>query len=140
MNEEKETTQDNELFKLSDNYLMARQAKEEYERLAKEYGAVCDEHEQKLIEAMIGNEVTSFKREGTQITLYNKTHISAEPERKDELWSAMKGQGYEHLFSINANTLSGEVKRLMEENNGEVPKWLEGLVKQFDKPGLRVKR
>ena len=129
-----------ELFEISDNYIMARNAKDEYERLYKEYCGVVEEHEAKLIEAMTSDELTSFKRDGVQFSLVNKTHISAEPERKDELWAEMRKNGYEHLFTINSNTLSGEVKRLMEDNNGEIPAWLNGLVKQFDKPSIRIKR
>jgi len=133
-------SENEQLFKLTDNYLNARHFKDEYERLFREWCETVEEHERKLIEAMTTEEVKSFKRNDIQISLVNKTHVSAEPERKDELWSAMKKQGYEHLFSINAQTLSGEVKRLMEDNSGQVPAWLEGLVKQFDKPSIRVKR
>jgi len=131
---------DDKMLMLSDSLLDARKAKEHAEEALKQVNAVVDELEGQLIEMMLDSELTNFKRNGVQFSLVNKTHITAEAERKDELWAEMKKNGYEHLFSINANTLSGEVKRLMEDNNGEMPKWLEGLVKQFDKPSIRIKK
>lgn len=125
---------------LSDSLLDARKAKENAEEALKQVNAIVDELEGQLISMMLDSELTNFKRNGVQFSLVNKTHITAEAERKDELWTEMKKNGYEHLFSINANTLSGEVKRLMEDNNGDMPKWLEGLVRQFDKPGIRIKK
>jgi len=125
---------------LSDALLDARKAKEHAKAALKEVTAVVDDIEAQLIEAMVSSELENFKRNGVQFILANKSHISAEPERKDDLWVAMKEQGYEHLFGINANTLSGEIKRLMEENNGELPEWLNGLVKQYQEPEIRIKK
>lgn len=86
-------------------------------------------------------ELQNVKRtDGVQFSIVTKTNINAEPMRKDELWDAMKKQGFEHLFSINPQTLSGEIKRMKEENNGQLPTWLDGLVKQFDKTGIRIKK
>ena len=132
--------QEEQIFTLSDALLDARSAKEHAEAALKEVNAAVELLESQLIEQMINGELTNFKRNGVQFSLVNRTHISAEAERKDVLWSQMKVQGYEHLFSINANTLSGEVKRLMEYNNGQVPEWLGGLVKQYDKPSIRIKK
>ncbi len=127
-------------FILSDALLNARQAKEHAEAALKEVNAAVDELENQLIIAMTNDELDNFKRNGVQFTLVNKTFISAEAERKDDLWAEMKKKGYEHLFSINANTLSGEVKRLIEDNNGVLPDWLDGLIKQYEKPSIRIKR
>ena len=132
--------QTEQIFTLSDALLDAREAKAHAEAAFKEVNSAVEMLESQLIEQMINGELTNFKRNGIQFTLVNKTHISAEAERKDELWEQMKRQGYEHLFTINANTLSGEVKRIMEENSGSLPAWLDGLVKQFEKPGIRIKK
>jgi hypothetical protein len=129
-----------ELFTLSDFYLAAREQKEKLEQQLKDTNAVVDEYECKLIEAMLNDELTGFKRNDVQFSLVSKSYISAEPEQRDKLWAEMKNKGYEHLFSINSQTLSAEVKRLTEDNNGILPTWLDGLVRQFDKPGIRVKK
>ena len=128
------------IFEISDTYLEARKNKDECEQRLKDANAVLEDAEKKLIEAMTNDELDSFKRNGVQISLVNRNFISAEAERKDELWAEMKKQGYEHLFSINANTLNGEVRRLIEENDGKLPTWLEGLIKQYEKPSNRIKK
>jgi len=132
--------ENNETMILSDNYLQARKTKDEAEQHLKDAKAVCDELEAQLIEAMTNDELASFKRNGVTISLVNTTHIGAEPERKDELWAAMKDQGFDNLFTINAQTLSAEVKRMVEENEGTLPNWLDGLIKQYDKAGIRVRK
>ena len=129
-----------EIFALSDALLNAREAKRHAEAALKEVTAVVGDLESKLIELMLGDELDGFKRNGVQFTLVNTKHISAEVATKDDLWAAMKSQGYEHLFSINAQTLGGEVKRLIEENDGNLPEWLSGLVKEYDKPSIRIKK
>jgi hypothetical protein len=125
---------------LSDNYLQARKEKEEAEQHLKNAKAVCDELEAQLIEAMVNDELDSFKRNGVTVSLCSTTHLSAEPDRKDELWAAMKANDYETLFTINAQTLSAEVKRMMDENKGALPAWLDGLIKQYEKTSIRVRK
>jgi len=129
-----------QIFVLSDSLLDARQAKAHAEEALKGVNAAIELIEAELITLMLDDELTSFKREGVLFSLVNKTHISAEPTRRDELWEKMREQGYEHLFSINAQTLGSEIKRLIEDNEGEMPAWLEGLVKQFEKPSIRIKK
>jgi hypothetical protein len=131
---------DNPTLILSDNFLQARKEKEEAEQHLKNAKAVYDELEAQLIEAMINDELDSFKRNGVLISLNNTTHLSAEPDRKDELWAAMKAHDFESLFTINAQTLSAEVRRMMDENQGALPEWLEGLIKQYDKTSLKVRK
>ena len=128
------------MLTLSDALLNARQAKEHAEGALKECNAIVDELEGQLIGMMLDSELTNFKRNGISFTLANRTFISAEAEQKDKLWAAMKKEGYEHLFSINANTLSAEVKRLTEDNHGNLPAWLEGLVKQYEKPIIQIRK
>ena len=129
-----------QIFVLSDGLLDARQAKAHAEEALKSINAGIEAIEAELITLMLDDELTSFKREGVLFSLVNKTHISAEPTRRDELWEKMREQGYEHLFSINAQTLGSEIKRLIEDNEGEMPAWLEGLVKRFEKPSIRIKK
>jgi hypothetical protein len=66
--------------------------------------------------------------------------ISAEQERKDELWAAMKRKKFGHLFTVNAQTLQGMVKELKVNNGDVLPKWLEGLVKIYEQPGLTISK
>jgi len=73
------------------------------------------------------------------------TRWSAEAERKQELYDALRAGGYDHLFSVNHQTLGSFVREQVEEtadNNGEthVPEWLEGLVKSYDDIGITMRK
>ena len=52
----------------------------------------------------------------------------------------MKEKGFEHLFTINTNTLSATVKELIAENEGKLPEWLDGLINQTEKQAIRIKK
>ena len=127
------------MLELSDKVLAARAEKSKADAVAKRASEVCEELESELIAAMMNAETQSFKRNDVNFILANKAYISADAERKDELWAAMKREGYESLFSINPMTLQGEVKRMIEENNGEPPAWLDGLIKQYEKPYIQIR-
>ena len=130
---------DNQTLELSDKVLHAREGKKHLEQALKQASALCEELESQLIETMMNTETQSFKRNDVQFCLVNKSYISADAERKDELWDAMKSKGYGSLFTINPMTLQGEVKRMIDENNGETPAWLDGLIKQYEKPYIQIR-
>jgi hypothetical protein len=69
-----------------------------------------------------------------------KEYPVAEPERKDELYKVMKKQGFEDLFTINTNTLSGTIRDLKENNEGVLPDWLEGLIKFGEKSTIQIRK
>ena len=51
-----------------------------------------------------------------------------------------KELGYENLFTINANTLSGFVREAKRENEGVLPEWMQGLINTYEKQSIRIKR
>ena len=87
---------------------------------------------------MTNEELTSFKRDGTTFSLVTQEYPAPEPDRKPELWEAMKQNGFEDLFTINSQTLTATVKELIAENNGELPEWLGGLIKVAEKNSIRM--
>ncbi|MCL1878032.1 MAG: hypothetical protein FWF80_04175, partial [Defluviitaleaceae bacterium] len=108
--------------------------------IEKEIGDV----EWKLSEAMATAECSNFTRGDKQFILVTTSRWSAADGRKEDLYEALKEQGFEHLFSVNTNTLASFVKEQVEEtanDNGEthVPDWLNGLVKNYDKTGITMK-
>jgi len=42
------------------------------------------------------------------------------------------------LFTINSLTLTATVKELINENNGVLPEWLDGLIKVAEKNTIRM--
>ena len=133
-----------DLFILADKLRDLREEKDSFKSMLKNIEAEIDSVEAELAEAMTEEECTNFTRNGKQFILTTTTRWSAETERKDELYIALKKNGYEHLFSVNAKTLGSFVKEQVEEtaeDNGEthVPDWLSGLVKSYDDVGITMK-
>lgn len=115
-----------------------RDDKSELEAKLKALNGEIESVEQELIEDMLANEDASFNHKGVTCSLVQREFVSPEVERKDDLWAAMKEQGYEHLFTVNSQTLSGTVKELKSNNDDQLPPWLDGLVKITEKPSIRL--
>ena len=74
--------------------------------------------------------------------LTTKTRASAVAGSKEELYSALRDQGYGDLVyeTVNANSLSSFVKERIEENEDTLPDWLTGLVNVFEKTTVGVRK
>ena len=121
---------DNRLLELSDRLKELRLEKSELEAQAK---GINEE-----IDGVTAEMIGIINRNGTTFSLVTTEYPSPEPERKGELWEAMKANGFEDLFTINSQTLSATVKELISENGGVLPTWLEGLIKVAEKNTIRV--
>ena len=130
-----------EMFMLADRLKELRDKKTELADETKENNKEIEEVEYKLSQLMAESESQSFQRAGTLEYLCTKVYASAEKDKKDELYQALKDEGYGSLITetINANSLSAFVKEQMSENDDVLPNWLEGKVNVFDKVtvGLR---
>ena len=91
---------------------------------------------------MASTETQSFQRAGTLFYLTTKTYASANKEQKDELFDALRNEGYGSLITetINANSLSAFVKEQMSENDDILPEWLDGKVNVFDKVTVGIRK
>lgn len=128
------------ILEIADKYLEKREKKSELETQIKDVNKELESLEQELIGFMTDNEIDSFKRNGILYSVVTREFQSANPERKEELYLQMKQKGFEHLFTINTNTLSATVKELIAENDGKLPDWLEGLINQTEKQSIRIKK
>lgn len=128
----------NKLLDLSDSLRALRNRKSELENETKKVNGEIEYITTEMIELMVTDELTSFNRNGMTFSLVTQEYPAPEPERKPELWEAMKKQGFEHLFSINSQTLQATVKELISENDGMLPEWLDGLVKVAEKNSIRL--
>ena len=134
-----------DLFTLADKLRELREEKDAQAAILKDINADIDEAEYKLSEAMAEAECPNFTRGDKQFILTTTTRWSAETNRKEELYAVLKKEGYEHLFTVNTQTLGSFVKEQVEEtadDNGEthVPDWLLGLVKSYDDIGITMKK
>ena len=131
---------ENKRFELAEFLKELRDEKAELEAKVKGINAEIESISAELIADLIENESTGFNHKGYNFTLVIKEYPAAEPERKDELYAVMKKQGFEGLFTINSNTLSATVKDLKENNDGEMPEWLEGLIKVAEKATIQIRK
>ena len=129
---------ENRMLELADQLKELRDRKSAAQAELKEIGAEIDAVESALIEIMTAEECTGFKRGGSTFSLVIKEYPGAVPEFKEQLYAQMKKHGFEHLFTINTQTLSATVKELKANNEDTLPEWLEGLVSIFEQASIRV--
>ena len=99
-----------------------------------------DAVEAELIQLMTDEECTGFDRNGSRFSLVIREYPGAVPEEKEELYRRMRTHGFDHLFTINTQTLGATVKELKANNDDVLPDWLEGVIQIFEQPSIRVSR
>jgi hypothetical protein len=130
------------MFELADRLKELRDTKKELEQKLKAVNAEIDEVDFNLANAMLESETQNFTRSGVMFCLTNTTRASVAAERKDDLFEALRAEGYGGLIyeTVNANSLSAFVKEQMSENNDTLPDWLNGLVNVFEKTTVGVRK
>jgi len=133
------------LFDLADRFKTLRDERDAMKDELTAANEALKEAEHKLTDAMAEAECPNFSRGGRQFIMTTNTRWSAEAERKQELYDALRRGGYEHLFTVNAQTLGSFVREQVEETadeNGEthVPDWLAGMVKSYDDIGITLRK
>ena len=132
----------NTMFDLADELKRLRDLKADLEAQVKEVSEKIDATDYKLSELMAESETQNFTRSGTMFCLTTKTRASAVAGSKEELYGALRAQGYGDLVyeTVNANSLSSFVKERIEDNGDALPEWLSGLVNVFDKVTVGVRK
>ena len=131
-----------DMFELADRLKELRERKAELAEETKANNAEIEQAEYDLSQLMAQTETQSFQRAGTLFYLTTKTYASADKEHKDELFDALRNEGYGSLITetVNANSLSAFVKEQMSENDDVLPDWLEGKVNVFDKVTVALRK
>lgn len=130
------------LFELADELKTLRDHKQALEAELKQVNADIDNTDWHLSNLMADTETQNFTRAGTMFCLTSTTRASATPDRKDELFDALRAEGFGSMVyeTVNANSLSAFVKEQMAENDDTLPDWLDGLVKVFEKTTVGVRK
>lgn len=118
------------MYELAEQLKQLHEEKKDAEQRVKDINAEIDKTEYALVQLMAETETQNFTRAGTMFSLTTKTRASAMAGRKDELYSALKENGFGDLVyeTVNANSLSAFVKEQISENQDTVPDWLNGLI------------
>ena len=116
------------LFEWADRLKALRDRKEALEAELKQVNVDIDDADWHLSNLMAESETQNF--------------TNAAPGRKDELFAALRAEGYGDMITetVNANSLSSFVKEQIAENGDELPSWLHGLVNVFEKTTVGVRR
>ena len=130
------------MFMLADKLKELKERKNELAEETKENNEEIEKVEYKLSQLMAESETQSFQRAGTLVYLCTKVYASAEKDKKDELYQALKDEGYGSLITetINANSLSAFIKEQMADNDDVLPEWLDGKVNVFDKVTVGMRK
>lgn len=130
------------LFDLADRLRELREQRKQKDTEVKELSAAIEAVDTELSALMAETETQNFTRNGTMFCLTSTTRASAVAGRKDELFTALRAEGYGDLVyeTVNANSLSAFVKEQMAENADALPEWLSGLVSVFEKATVGVRK
>ena len=131
-----------QLFECVDRLKALRDRKSALEAELKQVNADIDDADWHLSNLMAETETQNFTRAGTQFCLTTKIRANAIGGRKDDLFVALRTEGFGNLVyeTVNANSLSAFVKEQMEENGDVLPAWLDGLVNIYEKTTVAVRK
>ncbi len=132
----------NRLFELADELKSLRDRKDALEAELKQVNTDIDNVDYHLSTLMAETETQNFTRAGTMFCLTNKTRASATEGMRDELFAALRAEGFGDMIyeTVNANSLSAFVKEQMAESGDQLPTWLDGLVNVFEKTTVGVRK
>lgn len=133
---------DSPLFELADRFKTLKEEKKQKELELRNINDMLEEIEVALAEFMTLNETPNFTHGGTSFSLKTSLKASAVSDKKEELYSSLKNAGYGDLVveTVNPSSLSAFVKEQISENENELPKWLDGLIKIFEKNTVSTRK
>ena len=131
-----------QLFELADELKALRDRKDALEAELKQVNMDIDNVDWHLSTLMAETETQNFTRAGTMFCLTTKTRASATEGMKNELFAALRAEGFGDLIyeTVNANSLSAFVKEQIAESGDALPEWLTGLVNVFEKTTVGVRK
>ena len=134
--------EETKLFEWADKLKALREQKDELEAELKQVNMDIDNADWHMSNLMAETETQNFTRAGTMFCLTTKTRASAKAGQKDELFAALRGEGFGDMITetVNANSLSSFVKEQIAENGDVLPDWLSGLVSVFEKTTVGVRK
>ena len=123
----------NDMLQTAERLKSLRDQKATLEEQIKALNEEIEQTDGQLGSMMIDSETQNFTHSGVQFSLTSKIRASAIAERKQDLFYALRKNGFGSLIqeNVNANSLSAFVKEQMEEGGDELPFWLEDLVSVY---------
>ena len=135
-------TENSTMFDLADQLAALQDDKAKLEERVTKLNKYIEETAFKLSDHMALSEIQNFTRAGITFSLKKTTHASSISERKDDLYEALKKEGFGDLVyeTVNANTFTSFVREQISANRGKLPQWLDGLVNLYGKFSVGVRK
>jgi hypothetical protein len=132
----------NPLLELASKLSALRERKEALKEEEKQLNDEIADVEQQLVDMMISEEMQNFTYSGKLFYLNQQVRVSPRAEVKEKVFAWLKDNGYEDLVyeTVNSNRFSAFCKELMEENDGELPEDLAGLVNVFERTAVGMRK
>ena len=123
----------NDMLQTAERLKSLRDQKATLEEQIKALNEEIEQTDGQLCSMMIDSETQNFTHSGVQFSLTSKIRASVIAERKQDLFYALRKNGFGSLIqeNVNANSLSAFVKEQMEEGGDALPFWLEDLVSVY---------
>lgn len=131
-----------QIFELADRLKAAKELKKNLDAQVKAVNVEIEQLDHDLSEAMAEQELGKFTRNGSTFYLNSRLFASPASGRKEELFAALKKNGYGSLVTetVNANTLASFCKEQLAANEDELPAWLSDVVSTFEKVTVGVRK
>ncbi len=131
-----------QIFEMADRLKAAKELKKDLDAQTKAVNAEIEQIDRELSDAMAEQELDKFTRNGSTFYLNNRLYASPAAGRKEDMYAALKANGYGSLVTetVNANTLASFCKEQLAANEDELPSWLSDVVSTFEKVTVGVRK
>lgn len=136
------TSDHQHMMQLAEQLSAAKQKKKELEEQVKTANAEIDRLDRELSDTMATMDCPNFSHAGYTFYLSSRLFASPQSGKKEELFTTLRENGYGSIVAetVNANTLSSFVKERMDENEGDIPEWLTGVISTHEKISVGVRK
>ena len=137
-----ETVQSVEMFDLVDTLRELQELKSLLEGRLKKINELITDTVRLLAGEMINHEIQNFKRNGRLFYLTTLRDIRAVASMREQLCEVLRERGFGDLIkkTVHPQTLRAFVREQIEENDDEVPEWLDDLVTVYEEDQVRIRK
>lgn len=131
-----------EMFDLADTLRELQEKKALLQEELKDVNGQIKDTTELLSEQMINHEIQNFNRNGRLFYLTTQQYISAVASMREQLHETLREKGFGDLVkeAVHPQTLRAFVREQIEENDDEVPEWLDGLVSVYEEDQVRIRK
>jgi hypothetical protein len=131
-----------EMFDLADTLRELQEKKALLQEELKDVNGQIKDTTGLLSEQMINHEIQNFNRNGRLFYLATQRYISAVASMREQLHETLRERGFGDLIkeTVHPQTLRAFVREQIEENDDEVPEWLDDLVTVYEEDQVRIRK